>query len=103
MEKIIGSLKNVVLTYATEKEHNSLETMVEKALGALRFSTNAITKLTPFEAHLGREPNTVLPNLTKKPSLKNLDWKNVLKQKCLCLDENDSELKEIAYPQHSNW
>ena len=77
--------------------------MVDKALGALRFSQNATTKLTPFEAHHGREANTVLRNLTKKPSLKNLNWKNVLKQKCLCLDENDPEMSAIAFPQHSNW
>ena len=63
--------------------------MVDKALSALRFSKNATTKLTPFEAHHGREVNTVLRNLTKKPSLKNLNWKNVLQQKCLCLGEND--------------
>ena len=54
--------------------------MVDKALGALRFSKSATTKLTPFEAHHGREANTVLRNRTKKPSLKNLNWKNVLKQ-----------------------
>ena len=103
VERTIGSLKNFVLTYATDKEHESLESMVDKALGALRFSKNATTKLTPFEAHHGREANTVLRNLTKKPSLKNLKWKNVLKQKCLCLDENDPELSKIAFPQHSNW
>ena len=103
VERTIGSLKNFVLTYATEKEHKSLESMVDKALGALRFSKNATTKLTLFEAHHGREANTVLRKLTKKPSLKNLNWKNVLKQKCLCLDEIDPEMSKIAFPQHSNW
>ena len=103
VERTIGSLKNFVLTYATEKEHKSLESMIDKALGALRFSKNATTKLTPFEAHHGREANTVLRNLTKKPSLKNLNWKNVLKQKCLCLDETDPEMNKVAFPQHSNW
>ena len=77
--------------------------MVDKALGALRFSKNATTKLTLFEAHHGREANAVLRNLTEKPSLKNLNWKNVLKKKCLCLDENDPEMSKIAFPQHSNW
>ena len=50
VERTIGSLKIFVLTYATEKEYKSLESMVDKALGALRFSKNATTKLTPFEA-----------------------------------------------------
>ena len=38
VERTIGSLKNFVLTYASEKEHESLKFMVDKALGALRFS-----------------------------------------------------------------
>ena len=77
--------------------------MVDKALGALWFSKNATTKLRPFEAHHGREANTVLRNLTKKSSLKNLTLENVLKQKCLCLDENDPEVITIAFPHHANW
>ena len=49
-ERRIGSLKDFVLTYASEKEHKSLESMVDKALGALLFSKNATTKLSSFEA-----------------------------------------------------
>ena len=45
------------------------------------------TKLTPFEAYHGRDANTALRNLTKKPSLKNLNWKNVINQKLSCLDK----------------
>ena len=41
VERTIGSLTNFVLNYASEKEHKSLESMVDKALGALRFSKNA--------------------------------------------------------------
>ena len=81
VETTIGSLKNFVLTYASKKGHKSLESMVDKALGALRFSKHVTTKLTPFEPHHGREANTILRNLTKKPSLKNFNWENVLKQK----------------------
>ena len=66
MERTIGSLKNF---RATEKEQIFFELMVDKALGALRFSKNVTTKLTPYEAHHGREPNTVLGDLTKKLEL----------------------------------
>ena len=103
VERTIGSLKNFVLGNASEKEHKSLEVMIDKTLGALRFSKNATTKLTPLKAHHGRQASTVLRNLTKKPSLKNLIWKNVLKQKCLCLDGNGPEMSTIEFPQHSNW
>ena len=42
---------------------NQLGKMLERALGTLRFCVNATTKLTPFEAHHGKETNTVLRNL----------------------------------------
>ena len=45
VERTVGGPKNFGLTYATEKEHKSLELMVNKALGALRFSKNATSKL----------------------------------------------------------
>ena len=69
VERTIGSLKNFVLTYAREKDKGNLESMVERALSALRFAPNAKLKISPFEAHHGCEANTVFRNLTKKPSL----------------------------------
>ena len=80
VERTIGSLKNFVLTSVKEKDHGNLETMVERALSALRFALNATLKITPFEAHHGREANFVLRNLTKKLSLQNLNWERVLKK-----------------------
>ena len=74
VERTIGSLKNSILTFIQEKHPELLEKMIERALGALRFSKNATIKISPFEAHHDREANTVLRNLTKKPSLQNLDW-----------------------------
>ena len=73
VERTIGSIKNSVLTYARENKPEPLDRMVERALGALRFAKNATLNITPFEAHHGREANTVLRNLTKKPSLWNLN------------------------------
>ena len=66
VERTIGSLKNFILTFAQENHPEPLKKMVERALGALRFSKNATLKISPFEAHHGRETNTVLRNLTKK-------------------------------------
>ena len=73
VERTIGIMKNFVLTYAKEKDSGNLESMIERALSALRFAPNATLKLSPFEAHHGREANTVLRNLTKKPTLQNLN------------------------------
>ena len=70
VERTIGSLKNSILTYSREEPAEPLDKMLERALEALRFAYNATLKITPFKAHHGREANTVLRNLTKKPSLK---------------------------------
>ena len=65
VEPTIGSITNSVLTYAREATPEPLDRMVERALGALRFAKNATLNITPFEAHHGREANTVLRNFTK--------------------------------------
>ena len=87
VERTIGSIKNFVLTYLRENKHYKFGEMISRALSALQFVPHAKTKLTPFEAYHGREVNTAICNLTKKPSLKNLTWKNVINQKLQCLDE----------------
>ena len=77
--------------------------MVERALGALRFSPKTILKLTPVEAHHSREANTVLQTLTKKPSLSNLKWSNIVKSKYACLDEHCPGAKRMPKPADTNW
>ena len=92
-----------VLTYAREDKPEPRDRMVERALGALRFAKNATLNITPFEAHHGREANTVLRNLTKKPSLWNLNWENVKRSKSACLDERDSNAQAMPEPMDTNW
>ena len=75
VERKIGSINSSVLTYAWEDKPERLDRMVERALGALRFAKNATLNITTFEAHHGREANTILRNLTKMPSLWNLSGK----------------------------
>ena len=79
--------KNYVLTYLQENNNYKFGLMISHALSALGFVPHSKTKLTPFEAYHRREANTALRNLTKKPSLKNLNWNNVINQKLSCLDK----------------
>ena len=102
VERTIGSLKNSILTFVQEKHPEPLEKMIERALGALRFSKNA-TLISPFEAHHGREANTVVRNLTKKPSRQNLDWSPVIKTKYACLDDADPNSKDMPHPTETDW
>ena len=87
VERNIESIKNYVLTYLQENKNYKFGEMISRALSALHFVPHYKTKLTPFEAYHGREANTALRNLTKKPSLKNLNWNNVVNQKFSCLDK----------------
>ena len=80
-----------------------MEKLVERALGALRFSKNATLKISSFEAHHGRESNMVLRNLTKKPSLQNLDWSRVIKTKNSCLDAANPNAQNMPHPADTNW
>ena len=77
--------------------------MLERALCAIRFAVNATTKLRPFEAHHGREANTVLRNLTKKRSLQHLNWSRVIRQKISCLDDDDPTVPDLPHPADTNW
>ena len=49
-----------------------------------RITPNATTKITPFEAHFGRKPNTPLSNIATSPKSSNLSWENI---KLACLDQ----------------
>ena len=103
VERTIGSLKNFVLTYAKEKDTGNLESIVERALSALRFAPNSTLKKSPFEAHHDREANTVLRNITKKPTLQNLNWDRVLKQKSTYLDSTDPRGSKFPQPMATDW
>ena len=87
-------LDNYVLTYLQENKNYKFGLKISRALSALRFVSHSKTKLTPFEAYLGREAKTALRNSTKKPPLKNLNWKNVINQKLSGLDKA-SGLSEV--------
>ena len=77
--------------------------MVERALSALRFAPNATLKIPPFDAHHGLGANTVLRNLTKKPSLQNLNWNRVFNQKSACLDSDDPRAIKFPPPIATDW
>ena len=87
IERTIGSINNYVLTYLREDKNQKYGMMTSRTLSVLRFIPHSKIKLTPFEAYHGREGNTAFRNLTKKPSLKYLNWKNAINHKIQCLDE----------------
>ena len=48
----------------------------------LRITPHGVTKISPFEAHMGRKPNNSLLNIATNSSPKNLNWQSA-KHACL--------------------
>ena len=64
----------------------------------LRITPHALTKITPFEAHYGRKPNTPLSIIGTTPKISNLSWENT---KLSCLDEK--KLTKFALTPEAIW
>ena len=55
---------------------------VAEIIKTLRITPHGVTKISPFEAHMGRKPNTPMPNVATSSSPNNLSWENA-KHACL--------------------
>ena len=54
-----------------------ITTIVSNIIQNIRLIPNRITKITPFEAHFGRKPNTALSDIVTKPNKQNLSYKKI--------------------------
>ena len=86
VERLIRTLKSRLAIIKIDKNNKpyKLASDVAELIKTLRITPNATTKVTPFEAHFGRRPNTSLTNFSTSPKLSNLSWENI---KLSCLDE----------------
>ena len=90
-------------TYScARRKSENLEKILERNLGALRFSKKNKLKHKSFEAHHGWEANTVVGKITMKPSLKSLNWYKVIFSKYACLDKRDLDEQRIPQPADKN-
>ena len=60
----------------------SLVSKVAEIIKTLRITPHGVTKITPFEVHMGGKANTPLSNIATNSSPNNLNWENA-KQSCL--------------------
>ena len=61
---------------------------VAEIIKTLRITPHGVTKISPFEAHLGRKPNAPLSNIATNSTPNNLNWENA---KHVCLDRKNLE------------
>ena len=59
---------------------------VAEIIKTLRITPHGVTKISPFEAHMGRKPNTPLSNIATNSSPNTLNWESA---KHACLDRKD--------------
>ena len=84
VERLIQTLKRclAVLDIDPMWSSETLNARIASVIENIRLIPNKTAKVTPFEAHFGRKPNTELSNMLTKPSNKNLSYKK-LKSNCL--------------------
>ena len=100
VERLIQTIKRrlAVLDIEPNWSNTTLANRLTNIIENIRLTPNTTTKISPFEAHFGRKPNTEISNITTKTSHKNLTYKNLTKY---CLDRK--LLKQNALTMEEIW
>ena len=79
VERLIQTIKRKLGVMAIDPLWSSedISSIVSNIIQSIRLIPNRITKVTPFEAHFGRKPNTALSNIVTKPNKQNLSYKQI--------------------------
>ena len=88
VDRMIQTLKRRLAVMRIDKTNTSykLASDVAQIIEPLRITPHSVTKISPFDAHMGRTPNTPLSNLATNSSPNNLNWENA---KPACLDRKN--------------
>ena len=83
-KRLIRTIKRrlAVLDIDPKWTQTTLSERLAKIIENIRLIPNATNKISPFEAHLGRKPNTEISNIDTKPSHKSSTY-NKLRSNCL--------------------
>ena len=79
VERLIQTIKRKlgVMTIDPLWSSEDFSTIVANIIQSIRLIPNRVTKITPFEAHFGRKPNTALSNIITKPNKNNLSYNHI--------------------------
>ena len=90
VERIVQTLKRRLAVMRIDKTNTSyrLASDVAEIIKTSRITPHGVTKVSPFEALLGRKPNTPLSNIATNTTPNNLNWENA---KHACLDRKNLE------------
>ena len=88
VERMTQTLKRILAVMRIDKTNTPyrLASDVAEIIKTLRIAPHGVTKVSPFEAHIGRKSNTPLPNIATSSTPNNLNWENA---KHACLDRKN--------------
>ena len=95
VERLIQTIKNRLACIKEEKlaaHAFHVKHALKIIIHQLRICKQRTTKISPFEAHFGRKPNTPLSVIATKPNLMNLSYKGIINH---YLDEESAMPEEI--------
>ena len=92
VERLIQTLKRRLSAMKIDptKSPFKIASSVAVMIKTLQVTPHKVTKIPPFEAHMGRKAKTPLSNITTKKTTNNLNWDNA---KHACLDR-----KNLTHP-----
>ena len=88
VERMIETIKRrfAVMKIDQINTQNKLASDVAEIIKILRITPHGVTKVSLFETHMGRKPNTPLSNIATNSSPNNLNWESA---KHACLDRKN--------------
>ena len=95
VERMMQTLKPRLAVMKIDQTNTpyKLASDVAEIIKTFRITPHSVTKISPFEAHLGRKPNTPLSNVATSSSTNNLNWESAIHA---CLDRKN--LQSRHYP-----
>ena len=81
VERLIQTIKRrlAAINIDTNRTKETLASKISVIIENTKILPNTTTKITPFEAHFGRKPNTQTSNIITHPNKKNLTYNNIQK------------------------
>ena len=80
VERLIQTIKRRLGCMKLDTRNNTftIKEAIKSIVYQLRICKQKTTKVTPFQAHFGRKPNTPLSNISTTPKSSNLSYENIL-------------------------
>ena len=79
VERLIHTIKRRLAAINVDNNWSKETSKISAIIESIKLITNTTTKITPFEAHFGRKPNTQTSNIVTHPNKKKLTYKNIKK------------------------